>query len=191
MKFRKLFVLCVVAAMGAAAALAADNEGALGLMRDRCSVRDYQQKPVADEALKMILEAGRLAPTNHNRQPVRVFAVRSPKIVEEVHKLEKSTFNAPELLIVGYDPAKCKRPPKEGETAATIAATMMMVQAQSLGVGTLWTSPHKRDELRALCAIPEGIEMTSILLLGYPAEGFKPAPSHFERKPMEEFAEYR
>ena len=191
MKLRKLFIACAVAALGAAAALAAENEGLLDLMRERCSVRDFQQKVVEEDVLNKILEAGRIAPTNHNRQPVKVFAVRTPELTAQLHKLEKDCYNAPVILVAGYDAGKCKRPPKEGEIATDIAVSMMMIQAQSLGVGSLWTRPHHQDEVRAICKIPENVTMTTILLLGYPAEGYKPRADHFQRKPMEEFAEYR
>ncbi len=191
MKMRKLFIAALFAALSAAAALGAENEGLLDLMRERCSVRDFQQKVVEEDVLNKILEAGRIAPTNHNRQPVKVFAVRSPELTSQLQKLEKDCYNAPVILIAGYDPAKCKRPPREGEIATNIAVSMMMIQAQSLGVGSLWTSPHHKDEIRKICTIPENVEMTTILLLGYPAEGFKPRGDHFQRKPMEEFAEYR
>ena len=80
MKCKKLFISALFAVLCATSACAAENEGLLDLMRERCSVRDFQQKIVEEDVLNKILEAGRIAPTNHNRQPVKVFAVRTPEL---------------------------------------------------------------------------------------------------------------
>ena len=45
-------------------------------IKTRKSVRDYMDKPVEDEKLTMVLEAGRLAPSASNRQEWRFVVVR-------------------------------------------------------------------------------------------------------------------
>ena len=49
------------------------------LAKKRCSVRAYEDKPVAPEHLQAVLEAGRLAPTGKNHQPQRLLVVQSPE----------------------------------------------------------------------------------------------------------------
>ena len=41
----------------------------MDLARRRYSLRRFDGRPVADEDLRLILEAGRLAPTGKNAQP--------------------------------------------------------------------------------------------------------------------------
>ncbi|MBP3752280.1 MAG: hypothetical protein J6H20_06625, partial [Pyramidobacter sp.] len=60
MKCKKLFIGALFAALCATSACAAENEGLLDLMRERCSVRDFQQKVVEEDVLNKILEAGRI-----------------------------------------------------------------------------------------------------------------------------------
>ena len=52
-------------------------ESLLQLIRKRCSVRAYSDKPVEQEKVDALLEAFRLAPSAVNRQPWRVFVVQS------------------------------------------------------------------------------------------------------------------
>ena len=57
------------------------------LVRRRYSCRAYKTDAVEDDKVRSILEAGRLAPTARNDQPVRVIAVRSK---EGLAKLEEA-----------------------------------------------------------------------------------------------------
>ena len=49
------------------------------LSAERYSLRKFDTRPVEQEKLDLILEAGRNAPTAHNNQPQRIFVFRSPK----------------------------------------------------------------------------------------------------------------
>ena len=49
------------------------------LSAERYSLRKYSDKPVEEEKLALILEAGRNAPTAHNLQPQRIFVIKSPE----------------------------------------------------------------------------------------------------------------
>ena len=47
------------------------------LIRARYAVRAYRADPVPDELLAQVLEAGRLAPTAANRQPIGIIVVHT------------------------------------------------------------------------------------------------------------------
>ena len=49
------------------------------LSAERYSLRKFDTRPVEQEKLDLILEAGRNAPTAHNKQPQRIFVFRSPE----------------------------------------------------------------------------------------------------------------
>lgn len=74
----------------------------IDLMKARYSVRQYQSTPVEEEKLMAVLEAGRVAPTAANRQPQRIYVVRTP---EALGKLAKAAniHNPPLALIVCAD----------------------------------------------------------------------------------------
>jgi len=59
----------------------------LHFLRRRRSLRGYQNKPVEGEKLKVILEAGRFAPTGGNRQACEYIVVRGRKILDRVTTL--------------------------------------------------------------------------------------------------------
>ncbi|RLF92580.1 nitroreductase, partial [Thermococci archaeon] len=54
-------------------------EDLLRVIYGRRSIRRYEKKPIPDEVLKLILEAGRLAPSARNRQPWCFVVVRKPE----------------------------------------------------------------------------------------------------------------
>jgi len=62
-------------------------------LRRRRSLRLYQNKPVEVEKLKMILEAGRFAPTGGNRQLCEYVMVRGRKILDRVVTLTLQALN--------------------------------------------------------------------------------------------------
>ncbi|MBP1554105.1 MAG: nitroreductase family protein, partial [Oscillospiraceae bacterium] len=75
----------------------------LKLIEQRYSVRSYSDRPVEQEKLDKILEAGRLAPTAVNEQPQRIFVLRSPGALSKVREICRYAFNAPVVLLVCYD----------------------------------------------------------------------------------------
>ena len=66
----------------------------------------------------------------------------------------------------------------------------MMLQAADLGLGTTYVGRFYPEKLLAAFPEVEGLNMTAILALGYPAEGAHPAKLHTVRKPMEEMVKY-
>ena len=73
------------------------------LIRERYSVRDYKDTPIEDEKLAKILEAGRIAPTAGNRQPQRIYVLKSPEALAKIREHTPCAFNAPVVLIVAYN----------------------------------------------------------------------------------------
>ena len=52
------------------------------LCAERYSLRKFDTRPVEREKLDLILEAGRNAPTAHNKQPQRIFVLQSAEALE-------------------------------------------------------------------------------------------------------------
>ena len=74
------------------------------LSAERYSLRKFDTRPVEQEKLDLILEAGRNAPTAHNNQPQRIFVFRSPEALEKADACMDCHFHAPVIIGVGYDP---------------------------------------------------------------------------------------
>lgn len=160
----------------------------LELANMRYSVRKYSDKPVAQADLDRILEAGRRAPTAINNQPQRILVVQSQ---EGLASLEKGAnpYKAPLALIVCADMAESFRDPETGDDTYLIdaanVANYMMLEAASLGVGSVWVGQFDRYAVRGAFNIPEGFAVVCVLLMGYPATDGAPVV-RTERKPLSE-----
>ena len=159
------------------------------LAKERYSVRKFSPKPVEEEKLNLILEAGRIAPTAVNYQPQRTLVIRGEQAMAKLKDCKRETFGAPLALLVCYDKNlswKNKDGKDYGEVDAAIVITQMMYAAQELGLGSLWAAGYKEASLKEAFAVPDFLVPVSVLLLGYPAEDAAPHPVlHYTRHELE------
>ena len=168
----------------------------LELAKNRYSERFFDSRPIEDEKLFKILEAGRICPTACNNQPQRFYVLKSKEALELAKELTPYTFGAPVLILVCYDANTVWRNPSDryyqnynsGEQDASIAATTMMYEAESLGVHTLWIRGFNSKEFVKRLDLPIRMLPVMILALGYPSADSHPSKLHGLRKPLEEIA---
>ncbi|MBQ3973964.1 MAG: nitroreductase family protein, partial [Lachnospiraceae bacterium] len=82
-------------------------------------------------------------------------------------KATTSTITEPPLVfLVCYDRNVCWQHPQSGESSglidATIVQTHMMLEAASLGLGTVWISYFDKEKARELLQIPDCFEITGM-----------------------------
>ena len=75
----------------------------LELAKDRYSMRKFSDKPVEQDKLDLILEAGRIAPTAHNSQPQRILVLNTPAEMELLAKCCPFRFHQTLALVVCYE----------------------------------------------------------------------------------------
>ena len=153
------------------------------LAHARYSVRSFQDRPIAEEHLNLILEAGRVAPTACNFQPQKIYVAKSAEAREKLASVCRCTFGAPVILVVCYDRErdwKNKLMPgyESGETDAAIVCTHMMLQAFELGIGSCWVGYFNPKTVAETLGLPENITVSALLPMGYPAEDAQPLPLH-------------
>lgn len=161
------------------------------LIKDRYSVRSFSDRPIEDEKLARILEAGRLAPTAKNNQPQKVYVLRSQEAIQKIRALTRCAYNAPVVLIVAVDKnLEWKNPLEEGITSgqqdAAIAATQMMLAAAAEGLGSCWVCYMPPSKVREAFELPENEEVVLLLPIGYPSAESVPSPNHAARKLLSE-----
>ncbi len=161
----------------------------LNLAKARYSTRKYQDRPVEQEKLAAILEAGRVAPTACNNQPQRVLVIKE---AEGLTKLAQATtfFHAPLAIVVCANHTETwKRDYDQKDVAdidATIVTDHMILQATALGLQSVWICRFDPIKLREQFHIPENIEPVNILAIGYEAGEGKRADRHdTQRKPLD------
>lgn len=163
----------------------------LKLAEKRFSVRKYLPVPVEDEKLGMILEAGRLAPTAANMQPVKVIVLRKKEALEKLGKAA-DIYGAPLALLVLADRSKAwTRPFDKMQTTdidASIVTDHMMLEAASLGLGTVWICYFRSDVIKAEFDLPDDLVPVNILAVGYPSDNLT-SPEK-KRKNIESFVCY-
>jgi nitroreductase len=165
------------------------------LAQNRYSERFFDPRPVEDEKLEKILEAGRIVPTACNYQPQRFYVMRSPEALAKVKTVTPFHYNAPLMLLVCYDMNTVWKQPGDrmfrnynsGEQDASIAATTMMYEAEELGIHSVWLRGFDAQTVAEVFELPENIIPVMMFAMGYPSEKSKPNAWHFRRMPLEEF----
>ncbi len=156
-------------------------------IRQRYSVRAYEDRPVEQEKLDAVLEAARLAPSGSNRQPWKFVVVREAATRVKLATAcngQKFVAQAPVVIAaVGTAPERtmsCQVPGDPVDVA--IAIDHMTLTATDLGLGTCWIGAFDQDAVRDLLGIPATAKVIQVLALGYPAD----SPRDKSRKPLDE-----
>ena len=161
------------------------------LARARYSVRSFQDTPIEESHLNLILEAGRVAPTACNNQPQKIYVATSAESRKKLAAVCRCTFDAPVILVVCYDRTrdwKNKLMPgyESGETDAAIVCTHMMLQAFELGIGSCWVGYFNAQAVSEALGLPENVTVSALLPMGYPSEKAEPLPLHSQYRPLED-----
>jgi nitroreductase len=161
------------------------------LAKERYSVRKFDPRPIEEEKLRAILEAGNLAPTAKNLQPQRIYVVRSEENLEKIRSLTTSHYGAPVVLLFAYDTAEEWQNPLEagvhsGPQDVSIAATHIMLKAAELGIGSVWVNRFAPTETKRVMGLPENEVPLLLMPIGYAAPDAAPSERHTVRKPLSE-----
>ena len=70
------------------------------VIMERRSIRNFKKKPVPDNLIRRVLEAGRFAPTAGNAQPWKFVVIKDQALIAE---MEKATIRVSKLLMWFFD----------------------------------------------------------------------------------------
>jgi nitroreductase len=149
------------------------------LIVSRRSIRQFKPESISREILKDIANAGRLAPSAANRQPLEFVVVEEEGIRNDLFPcLKWAGYIAPEgdpkpgqeprAYLVVLANSKIREKGFEWDVGA--AVENMILAAWDKGIGSCWIISVERDRVRDLLRIPELFRIDSVLALGYPAE---------------------
>ncbi len=165
------------------------------VIRDRRSIRKYQDTPVEDEKIRQVLDAARLAPSWKNMQCWRFLVLREQAdrtkllaAIPDDNPGKKAIAAAPVVIIVCADPAESDvENGIEYYIADTaIAFEHLCLTAHALGLGTCWMGWYNEEQIKSAFNIPDGIRIVGLTPLGYPNQEPKPRP----RKELADIAFY-
>ena len=163
------------------------------LAAERYSCRQFSDRKVDDALVEEIIAVANLAPTAVNRQPFRIFWMKSDQAKNDIREVTRFSFGADTFLVVGYKK-------EEGwvrsfdqhpfaETDASIVATHIMLEITALGLATTWVGHFDAPQLQERYPEMKDYVLTALFPIGYAAAEGVPSPRHFERKRREEIVE--
>ncbi len=128
--------------------------------------RSYSDRPLSEESLHRILQAGRMAGSAKNFQPCRFVVIRSWEQKQEIAKcgdFAQQLPNAAAAIAVVI--------PNDGrELDAGRAAQNMMLAAWAEGVASCPVTMHDADCAHQVLRLPEDHRVSIVVALGYPPE---------------------
>ncbi len=163
----------------------------LDLVQTRYSVRSYADKPVEEEKIQQILQAAMLAPTAKNNQPQKIYVLKSAEAIQKVREVTRCAYNAPVVFILCSDTERSWQSPfvddyQSGEMDASITCTHMMLEATTLGLGSVWVLYFDPAKLREAFNLPANIIPHCLLPVGYASTDAEPSPKHSEYRALSE-----
>lgn len=124
------------------------------LIKERYSCRQFSDRVVEDNLIEQIIDAADTAPTAVNKQPVKIFWMKTAKAKEDIIRTTKFTFGAKDFLVVGYRQDEGWVRSYDGhtfaETDAAIVATHIMLQIANLGLATTWVGHFDASLLQSI-----------------------------------------
>lgn len=158
------------------------------LISIRRSHRKFTGEPVSEEMLQKILRAGLMAPSSKGLHSYEFVAVTEKEKIEALShcKAMGADFvaEAPLAIVVLANPEVSDVWVED----ASVASTMMLLQAEDLGLGACWVQIRDRkdkegrsaeDNVRSLLCIPQEMRVVSIIAIGH--KGMERKPQNEER----------
>lgn len=157
----------------------------LDLIQKRCSTRIYDNRPVEEELLQKILEAGRIAPSAKNEQNFKILVAKGEQTREIMESCGMQSFvgDADVFLAVAAVEHREMRCREEGaKVDASICLTYMMLEATELGLGTCWLGNFDDVVLGDYFGLRPSDKVVCAMSVGYSAQGCSKRP----KKALEE-----
>ncbi len=155
----------------------------------RRDVREFEDRPLAQEQLDRILEAGRRAPSSRNWQPWDFILVIERQHLLELAKVWRGAGHVASSAATIALIVPRREDPGERERAqydlgqATIA---MQIAAADLGIGSGHSAVADQAQARRVLGFPEDHYAAYLIPLGYPADRPLKPIQHPDRRPFAE-----
>ena len=144
----------------------------------RRSIRRFQQKPIEPDLLKKLVNAGRLAPSAANIQPLEYFVVNDKDLCVQIFDTigwagyikPKWTPNEKErpvayIIMLNKDIEK-----KWNIRDASLSSENIVLAAESESIGSCILLNVDKEKIRKIIKIPEDLQIDSVIALGYKSE---------------------
>jgi len=149
------------------------------LITSRRSIRQFESKSIPGEILEKIVDAGRLAPSAANLQPLSFIIADAPEVRDRIFPCLKwaayiqpagnpKPGREPRAYVIVLVDKRIREKMYEYDVGA--AVENMALCAWGEGIASCWLISIDKPALRTILEVPDPIEIDSVLALGYPAE---------------------
>ncbi len=154
----------------------------IDLLRKRRSIRRFQDTPVSKEHRDLLIEAALRSPSSRDINPWEFIVVEDRACIEQLAlaKPHGSGFlkGAPLAIAVCADTTKSDVWVED----ASIAALILHLMAEDLGLGSCWAQIRKRshedgrsssDYIAEILGLPKQMQVLAVIGIGHPVEQIK------------------
>jgi nitroreductase len=161
-------------------------------IRTKWAIRQFKEKPLPDEVVHTILNAGRRSQSSKNNQPWQFMAIREKSVLKDLS--ETGTYAG---HLAGAALGVAILVPDPDERFQTLfdsgqAAAYMQLAAWEQGVGSCLASIYEPEKAREILGYPADWQVRICISFGYPLdEGMlSAAPKKGGRKPLDEMVHW-
>jgi nitroreductase len=161
-------------------------------IRSKRAIRKFLDKPLPDDVVLAILNAGRRSQSSKNEQPWQFIAIRDKSILTSLSECGTWAGHlsgaALGVAILTPDPTSNF----QFMFDAGQAAAFMQLAAWEMGVGSVPASLYEAEKARGILDFPREWHVRIALSFGYPADEAKmsAAPKKGGRRPLEEMVHW-
>ena len=153
------------------------------LLKNRRSIRQYTEQKIEQEKIKQLTTAALMSPASKRSNPWEFVVIEDEETLKKLSEARphgsQMLSKAPLAIVVTADTTKSDVWMED----ASIAALIIQLQAQDLGLGSCWVQVYsrQRDEnqssetyIRELLEIPDKYAVLCMISIGYKNEERQP-----------------
>jgi nitroreductase len=171
------------------------EKSCLETIYSRRSVRNFTGGNISQELIDELVKAAMAAPTAVNMQPWEFVIIRDRAMMDRLGDglpFAKMIYKAGAAVVVCTTPEKANDKMQEYAIIDACCATMnMLLAAESLGLGAVWTAAYPRNDrmvyVRKCLNIPDNVIPLNVIPIGIPLgtdqpkNKYKPERIHREK----------
>jgi nitroreductase len=148
-------------------------------IRERRTLKEFTDAPVAAELVGELLELAVLAPNHHETEPWRFWVV-GPKTLQAMSDAtgDKKLLRSQTAIVVGVKRAADAQTAEEDYAAVACSIQNIMLAARGRGLASFWRTPgvFSRPQVARILEVPKKVRLIGMVHLGIPGEPFPPQP---------------
>ena len=148
-------------------------------IRERRTLKEFTDAPVAPELVRDLLELAVLAPNHHGTEPWRFWVV-GRKTLQALSDAtgDKKLLRSHTAIVVGVKRDADEQTAEEDYAAVACAIQNIMLAARGRGLASFWRTPGvlSRPQVARILGVPRKVRLVGVVHLGLPGGPFPPQP---------------